>query len=127
MTTQSIIDCWEVTEERQTLQSAFETLGSRRNSISSELPVITQLKKSRPITTEKVVIDIHTIHFGKVVVLVFADGTVEHRDRFTLEELYASEDLTKVASLRQVGWNFADEGPCKWMVTTHRSSIPANP
>ncbi|KAL6403250.1 hypothetical protein AUP68_12589 [Ilyonectria robusta] len=110
-TAQSILDRWEAVEQRQNLHPAFEQLGNRRNSISSEVPNGMQLRKIDPIIINKVVIGFHSINFGKVLVLAFADGSVEHRDRFTFEELYTTEDTTKVMSLRQVGWTFADEGP----------------
>ncbi|KPM43886.1 hypothetical protein AK830_g2704 [Neonectria ditissima] len=109
---QSILDRWEAVEQRQNLHPAFEQLG-RRNSVSSEVPNGTQLRKIDPIVINKVVIGFHAINFGKVLVLAFADGSVEYRDRFTFEELYTTEDTTKVMSLRQVGWTFADEGPCQ--------------
>lgn len=109
----SIIDRWEAIEQRQGLHSAFEQLGNRRNSISSELASSTYLRKLEPIIISKVVVAFHSTSFGKVLVLAFADGTVEHRDRFTFEELYTTEDTTRVMNLRQVGWTFSDEGPCE--------------
>lgn len=109
---QSTIDRWEVVENKQNLHSAFEQLGSRRNSTSSELPTSMRLRKLDPINLNKVVIGFHSMTFGKVLVIAFADGSIEYRDRFTFEELYTTEDTNRVMSLRQVGWNFADEGPC---------------
>ncbi|KAF4464866.1 mediator of rna polymerase ii transcription subunit 16 [Fusarium albosuccineum] len=110
---QSVLDRWEAVEHRQNLQPAFEQLGGRRNSVSSELPSITQLRKIAPIIINKVIISFHSIAFGKVIVSAFADGTAEQRDRFTFEELYTNQELTKIMNLRQVGWTFADEGPCQ--------------
>ncbi|KAM0225824.1 hypothetical protein ACHAQD_000783 [Fusarium lateritium] len=110
---QSVIDRWEAVEQKQNLPSAYEQLGSRRNSISSELPATMQLHKAAPVTANKVVIALHTTNFGKFLVLAFADGTVEYRDRLTFEELYTAQDLNKVMNLRQIGWTFADEGPCQ--------------
>ncbi|KAF7546627.1 hypothetical protein G7Z17_g8306 [Cylindrodendrum hubeiense] len=112
-TAQSILDRWEAVEQRQNLHPAFEQLGNRRNSISSEVPNGMQLRKIDPIIINKVVIGFHSINFGKVLVLAFADGSVEYRDRFTFDELYTTEDTTKVMNLRQVGWTFMDEGPCQ--------------
>ncbi|KAM0564218.1 hypothetical protein ACHAPJ_000428 [Fusarium lateritium] len=110
---QSVVDRWEAVEQRQNLQSAYEQLGSRRNSVSSELPAVTQLHKIASVTANKVVVAFHTTSFGKILVLAFADGTVEYRDRLTFEELYTNQELNKVMNLRQIGWTFADEGPCQ--------------
>ncbi|KAI3586589.1 mediator complex, subunit Med16 [Fusarium oxysporum f. sp. albedinis] len=110
---QSVVDRWEAIEQKQNLPSAYEQLGSRRNSISSELPAVTQLQKVAPVTANKVVVAFQTTSFGKILVLAFADGTVEYRDRLTFEELYTTQELNKVQNLRQIGWTFTDEGPCQ--------------
>lgn len=110
---QTVFDRWEVVEQKQSLSSAWEQLGSRRNSISSELPPVTQMSKISNITSNKVVIAFHTLNFGKTLVLAFADGSVEYRDRLTFDEMYTTQELDKIMNLRQVGWTFSDEGPCK--------------
>lgn len=113
---QSIIERWEAVEQRQGLHSAFEQLGHRRNSVSSELPNVTHLRKVDSVIINKVVIAFNSINFGKVLVLAFADGSVEYRDRFTFAELYTTEETTRVMNLRQVGWAFADKGPCEYLL-----------
>lgn len=114
---QTVLDRWEAIDQRQTLHPAFEQLGNRRNSISTELPSSMRLQKLEPIIINKVLIGIQPIQFGKVLVLTMSDGTVEYRDRFTFEELYVAEDTNKVMSLRQVGWTFNEEGPCECLKT----------
>lgn len=111
---QTVIDRWEaVSEPRQNLHPAFEQLGHRRNSDATEQTAPTRLRKLEPIILNKMVISFQPIQFGKVLVLTMADGTVEYRDRYTFEELYATEDTDKVMNLRQVGWAFGGEGPCQ--------------
>lgn len=110
---QSILDRWEAAETKQGLDPAFEQLGNRRNSISSEPPSITKLKKLEPVVINKVVIGLQIIHFGKTLLLTMSDGSLEYRDRFTFEEVYAGQDLAKIMTLRQAGWSFSDDGPCK--------------
>lgn len=109
---QSVLDRWEATEAKQNLHPTFEQLGNRRNSISSDLPNVTRLRKLDPVTINKAVIGIQPIQFGKILILSMSDGSIEFRDRFTFEEVYATEDTSKVMNLRQVGWSFSDEGPC---------------
>lgn len=111
---QTVIDRWEaVSEPRQNLHPAFEQLGNRRNSDATEQTAPTRLRKLEPIVLNKMVINFQSIQFGKVLVLTMADGTVEYRDRYTFEEIYATEDTDKVMNLRQVGWTFGGEGPCQ--------------
>ncbi|OAA48761.1 Mediator of RNA polymerase II transcription subunit 16 [Metarhizium rileyi] len=109
---QSVLDRWEAVESKQCLDPAFEQLGNRRNSVSSDLPNTVKLKKLEPILINKVVIGVQDIQYKKVLILTMSDGSIEYRDRFTFEEIYANEDLNKVMTLRQVGWTFSDNGPC---------------
>lgn len=112
---QSIIERWEAIEQRQSIASAFEQLGNRRNSVSTpDMPTVTKLRRLEPITFDKTIIRLQTMHFGKTVILNFADGTVEYRDRFTFEEIYSEENLNQIMHLRQVGWNFSSADSCKF-------------
>lgn len=110
---QSILDRWEGVESKQGLDSAFEQLGNRRNSVSSDLPNTIKLRKLESVMVSKTVIGIQDIQYGKVIILTMSDGSVEYRDRFTFEEIYTNQDVSKVMNLRQVGWVFSDDGPCK--------------
>ncbi|KAK2596175.1 Mediator of RNA polymerase II transcription subunit 16 [Conoideocrella luteorostrata] len=109
---QSILDRWEAVESKQNLDLAFEQLGNRRNSVSSEPPSTTKLKRLEPVIINKIIISLQVIHFGKIIVLTMSDGSVEYRDRFTFEEIYANQDVNKLMTLRQAGWSFSDDGPC---------------
>lgn len=53
-----------------------------------------------------------TIHFGRVICLAFSDGSIEYRDRFTLQETYNETNLDRVMTLHQAGFTFAEESPC---------------
>ena len=121
---QSILDRWEAVEKRQNLHPAFDQLGNRKNSAPSELPNAMQLRKLDPIVIDKAVVGFQAIQFGKVLVLTMSDGTVEYRDRFTFEEVYAAEDLTKVMNLRQVGWAYTDDGPCTCTTSSRGDTSP---
>lgn len=123
---QTILDRWEATvEPRQNLHPAFEQLGNRRNSDLPEQTAHTRLRKLEPIMINKVLISFQTIQFGKILALTMSDGTVEYRDRFTFEEVYATEDTNRVMNLRQVGWAFGEDGPCQQVAfsPTHCSMV----
>jgi mediator of RNA polymerase II transcription subunit 16, fungi type len=110
---QSVIDRWEAVEQRETLHPAFEQLVSRRNSVSgNDLPMVTKLRKLDPILFNKIIIRVQTMQFGRVIILNFSDGSVEYRDRFTFDEIYASQDLEQIMHLRQVGWTFPEGLAC---------------
>ncbi|PHH76275.1 hypothetical protein CDD82_4064 [Ophiocordyceps australis] len=108
----TVLDRWEVVEYRSGLDPDFAQLSNRRNSVPLDPPVKTRLHRLGSVTINKVVISVEAIQFGKALILTMSDGTVEYRDRGTLEELYTSEDLSKIMNLRQVGWTFADTEAC---------------
>ncbi|EQB58220.1 RNA polymerase II Mediator complex subunit Sin4 [Colletotrichum gloeosporioides Cg-14] len=113
--TQSIIDKWEVINDQpQSLHPAFEQLGNRRNSTgSAPTPKPTsRLKKYDPVVINKAIIGVHSLQYGRVVCLAFSDGSVEYRDRFTLQEIYNEMNLERIMSLNQVGFTFQDDSPC---------------
>ncbi|KAJ0327896.1 hypothetical protein COL5a_005483 [Colletotrichum fioriniae] len=112
----SIIDKWEVpSDQPQSLHPAFEQLGSRRNSTGTAPAPACRLKKCDPVVINKAVIGLHTIQYGNVVCLAFSDGSVEYRDRYTLQEVYNEMNLDRVMTLGQVGFTLQDDSPCLQM------------
>ena len=109
---QSIIDRWQIlTDQRQSIHPAFSALGVQRPA--QDLQPVTRLQKGEPIVFNKIVVGIQHVQFGKVVGIFFADGSVEYRDRITMEEIYNEENLDRVSNLQQVGFSFANPSPCK--------------
>ncbi|RYP53448.1 hypothetical protein DL768_001593 [Monosporascus sp. mg162] len=103
---QSIIDRWELLmEQKETLHPAFEQLGSRRNSTGTAQPASIRLKKLDSIVVNKMVTGVSVISHGKVVCLTYSDGSVEHRDRLTMEELYTEVNLDRVGSILEAGFS----------------------
>ncbi|KAJ3472400.1 hypothetical protein NLG97_g11019 [Lecanicillium saksenae] len=111
---QTIIDRWECIEKKSSIQTAFEQIGSRRNSISTtqELPMSTRLKRLEPVAMNKTVIGMQVSQYGKVLALIMSDGSVEYRDRFTFDEVYVNHDPSRIMNLKEAGWTFSEEGPC---------------
>ncbi|KAH8676246.1 RNA polymerase II mediator complex subunit Sin4 [Xylariales sp. PMI_506] len=111
---QSIIDRWElILDQTQTLHPAFENLGSRRNSVGSTQPSPFQrLKKLDPIVVNKIVTSISILRLGTVVCFSFSDGTLEYRDRTTMEELWTEPSLNRINSIHEAGFTQAGEPSC---------------
>ncbi|KAI1485217.1 RNA polymerase II mediator complex subunit Sin4 [Biscogniauxia mediterranea] len=113
---QSIIDRWELlTDHKQTLHPAFEQLGTRRNSVGSAPPAAARLKKLDSIVVNKVVMGVNVLSFGKVVCFTYNDGTVEYRDRFTMNELYREPNLDRIHSILEAGFSQEGEPFCLQM------------
>jgi mediator of RNA polymerase II transcription subunit 16 len=110
---QTVIDRWEAVEQRHPLHPAVEQLGNRGNNNSSDATPGLCLRPLEPTVLPKTIIGIQSIQFGKVIVFTYFDGTVEYRDRFNFQEIYTDQDTSTLSNLRQVGWRFPDDGPCR--------------
>ncbi|EAQ92567.1 hypothetical protein CHGG_00802 [Chaetomium globosum CBS 148.51] len=109
---QSIIDRWEVlSDQPQALVPAFEQLGSK-NGNTSALPTLTHLRKLEPIILPKVVVAVTTTQFGRVLCFAFSDGTVQYRNRFTMDEIYNELNTDSIMHPLQVGFHFVNDTPC---------------
>jgi mediator of RNA polymerase II transcription subunit 16 len=61
----------------------------------------------------KIVVTVHTAQFGRILCFAFSDGTVQFRDRFTMEELYREQNTDTISSPLQVGFQFINDTPCE--------------
>lgn len=111
----TIIDRWKVLpEQKQELHPSLVALGNKYGKTpAGNLQSATRLAKLEPFVVSKILIGVHVAHFGKTLVLSYADGSVEYRDRKTLDEIDKEPSLERVMSLRQVGFTFEEELPCK--------------
>ncbi len=53
------------------------------------------------------------MQFGRAICIAFSDGTVQYRDRFTMNEIYHETNTNRIMVPNQVGFQFADSTPCK--------------
>jgi len=74
---------------------------------------MTRLRKLDSIVVAKVVISIHTMHLGKVICFAFSDGTVQYRDRVTMNEIFNEHNVNSIMSPHQVGFQFTNETTCE--------------
>lgn len=110
---QSIIDRWElrVDPPATPLHEAFEKVGSKPAQ-PTNTQSIARLHKMEPIVLNKVVVCLNTIQFGKVICISFSDGTVQYRDRLTMQEIYNEQNLGRIMTLGQANFQFTDPTPC---------------
>ncbi|KAH6619825.1 mediator complex, subunit Med16 [Chaetomium sp. MPI-SDFR-AT-0129] len=109
---QSIIDRWEVvSDQQQALHPAFEQLGSK-NGATSTPPTTTRLRKLDPIILSKVIVSVSTTQYGRVLCFAFSDGTIQFRDRFTMDEIYHEPNSDSIIHPSQVGFQWTDNTPC---------------
>lgn len=61
----------------------------------------------------KIVVTVQTMHFSRVVCFAFSDGSVQYRDRFTMNEIYHEQNTDVIASPLHVGFRFVNDSPCE--------------
>ncbi|KAK3372390.1 mediator complex, subunit Med16 [Podospora didyma] len=108
---QSIIDRWGIHfDQSQSLHPAFEQLGSK--NAPRPPPLTPRLRKLESIIMPKIIVSIHQLQLGKVLCFVFSDGTLQYRDRITMNETLNETNITHITSLHHVGFQFFDASPC---------------
>jgi mediator of RNA polymerase II transcription subunit 16 len=106
---ESIVDRWELQERQQKLHPVFEQLG---HGPGNPLPSATRLRKLEPLVFPKVVVSMHVLELGHVLCFVFGDGSIQYRDRHTMDEMYTEPDLNSVRCPAGAGFQFTEETPC---------------
>lgn len=71
------------------------------------------LKKLDPIVVDKIVVGITQVSLGRAICFSYSDGSIEYRDRFTLQPMYNEVNLDRITSLLEVGFSQEGEPGCK--------------
>ena len=128
--TYSIVTRWDISSALQRLHHSFGQLASKKHSPSSAYRVgldvhavvradkalaqqalhVTPVGHTR---VEKLLLSIHPLSSNTVLALAFGDGSIEFRDRSTMDLITPTDDLQHVASLTQVGFVFPAEHSCE--------------
>lgn len=77
------------------------------------MQAVTYLHKLDSFTVNKIFLIIQQINYGKVILLAYSDGSIEYRDRATMQVTFNDGDLDRVWHLSQIGFTYADEEPCR--------------
>ena len=62
---------------------------------------------------DRVAVQIQSLNLNTILVLAYADGAVEFRDRTSLQNISLNEGPDKVTSLFHIGFGFPDVQPCQ--------------
>lgn len=108
---ESIIDRWDViTDQAQQLHPAFEQRGSRAGPASSPSP-LTEVRKRDSIAIHKVIVSIESTLHGRLICIGFSDGTIQYRDRITMDELHHEGQQNQIQILQQAGFHYGEDKP----------------
>jgi mediator of RNA polymerase II transcription subunit 16 len=102
------ISRWQLEESFPGIMEGFFNFKSRKTATSLPLPPSRVLQRLPDQLTMKLVLAIKLLSYDTILALIMSDGSVEFRDRSTLNIIEPSMDLTTVTSFPQVG--FEHEG-----------------
>ncbi|KAL8736286.1 MAG: hypothetical protein Q9166_000441 [cf. Caloplaca sp. 2 TL-2023] len=104
---------WELCTTRSSLHPSFSQLASKKpNSTGSDdLQSDVVFKRLQDINIHKVIVTIRELHLATAFVLCFSDGSVEFRNRSTLDLLPRDDTPDRVSSMAQVGLEFLPGDP----------------
>lgn len=78
------------------------------------------------IVVNKIVTGVSVISYGKTICFTYTDGSVEYRDRFTMEELYTDVNLSRINSILEVGFAQRGDHLCKYPSGRHTLVLLTN-
>lgn len=101
----SVISRWHVDTFTPTVHESFKKLKSGNNS-STAATTNTVLRRQPDVATNKVILSFDTQMFESILAFGTSDGTVDFRDRATMDSLQSAfGDANKVSSLPQTGFD----------------------
>lgn len=123
----TVIHRWQaLTQQKQDLCASLDTLAAGKNPDDADATrqQSTRLQPSEPCSISKALINMHSTSHHRVLVLSYADGSAEYRDRRTMEELYAQPTPERLSALQQAGFKFEKQIECALPSSV---SMPAQP
>ena len=74
---------------------------------------MTILRRTEDVRLDRVVVQIQPIHLNTILIIAYADGVVDFRDRTSLQNIPLNERPDRVTSLFNIGFGFLDVQPCQ--------------
>ncbi|CAK4028645.1 Hypothetical predicted protein [Lecanosticta acicola] len=101
----AVISRWHIDTFTPTLHESFKK-PKPGSDTSGAMGTVTVLKRQQDVVTNKVILSFDTQMFDKILAFGATDGTVDFRDRATMDPLQtAFGDATRVSSLPQTGFD----------------------
>ncbi|KAL8835573.1 MAG: hypothetical protein Q9170_003257 [Blastenia crenularia] len=99
---------WEMSSSKPTLHTGFSQLASKRSGPSNPVDLQPEVifRKLPCVSINRVIVASHQLNLGTVLVFCLSDGSVEFRDRTTLEPLLHDDTPARASSVVQVGLGF---------------------
>ncbi|MCJ1479591.1 mediator complex subunit [Lambiella insularis] len=121
----TILSRWVYRNVESTLHTAFGSLTSKKSGPPVKLKEVTALVRLQDIRVENVAIDVQLINLNATVAISYSDGSVDLRDKTTLQHLSPDEGPDKITSLAQVGFSFQATETCLHMALSPNTCIKA--
>jgi mediator of RNA polymerase II transcription subunit 16 len=102
----SVIARWRVESLLPTLHDSFRKLNHNRTDSTTVLNTITALRRQPDIITNKPILSFSTQMFDSILAFASSDGSIDTRDRVTMDQLGPfGEDPSTASSLPQAGFD----------------------
>ncbi|MCJ1388619.1 mediator complex subunit [Xylographa bjoerkii] len=108
----TILSRWVMRNVESTLHTAFGSLTSKKSNSPVRLKESAALVRLQDVRVEHIAIDLQQINLSTALAVAYSDGSVDFRDRFTMQNMVPDEEPDKVTSLIQVGFGFQATDPC---------------
>ncbi|KAL9604464.1 MAG: hypothetical protein Q9219_000429 [cf. Caloplaca sp. 3 TL-2023] len=105
---------WELISSKPMLHPNFLQLASKRSGASSpkDLQSEVGLRRLAGIRVDRIILAVQQLNLGTTLVFCLDDGSIEFRNRTTLNPLPQDDTPAQASSIAQVGLKFPDSNPC---------------
>ncbi|MCJ1321765.1 mediator complex subunit [Xylographa vitiligo] len=108
----TILSRWVMRNVESTLHTVFGSLTSKKSNSPVRIKESAALVRLQDVRIDHVAIDLQQILLSSTIAVAYSDGSVDFRDRFTMQNMAIDEEPDKTTSLIQVGFGFQDTDPC---------------
>lgn len=81
------------------------------------------MRRADDILIAKTLLAIQQVNVSTVLAMIYSDGSVEFRDRTTMQILSSDDNGSQISSLYQIGFNFLGARPCESFHAISRRSM----
>ncbi|GAB7348668.1 hypothetical protein MBLNU459_g7031t1 [Dothideomycetes sp. NU459] len=102
----SVIARWELQQTESTLHESFKSLKPGTENPVAGSKTVNSLRRLEDTMTSKIVLSTSSNFYNSIFAFAASDGTVEFRQRETMDVIVADGDGTRASSLAQNGFTF---------------------
>ncbi|KAG7006694.1 hypothetical protein G7Y79_00013g034660 [Physcia stellaris] len=105
----SVVCRWDLHSTKPRIHSQFEQLSKKSTNSSPDLGTEVTVKRLPDTFIPKIFLSVQQLQLSTILAIAYSDGSIEVRDRLTMEIVQQDNVLEQVSGLGQIGFEFPQE------------------